>query len=396
MAYVIAAPELVTAAATDLANIGSSLSEANAAAAAPTTGVLAAGADEVSAAIASLFSAHGQGFQALSAQAAAFHAQFVQALNGAGGAYAAAEAANASPLAAVVQGAQSLPVFSPVKDLTGRPLIGNGANGAPGTGQNGKPGGWLLGNSGAGGSGASGANGQNGGNGGAAGLLGTGGAGGAGGGATGAGNTGGAGGAGGAGGLLSGNGGVGGVGGSGFTGAAGGAGGRGGAAGLLGAGGNGGAGGFGNGPGAGAGGAGGAGGILGGLLGAGAGNGGAGGDSVSSPGGADGRHRAIATHQVPVGNIVAASPGQQRPQPQQPDVAHHQRNRLASKDTSPGPRRWSRMRNSRQFDHPRGRASPCRDGPIRDALGVVRAHVVATVGSYCAARAGDRSASLSA
>ena len=39
------------------------------------------------------------------------------------------------------------------------------------------------------------------------------------------------------------------------------------------------------------------------------------------------------------------------------------RNRLASKDTSPGPRRWSRMRNSRQFDHPRGRASPCRDGP---------------------------------
>jgi hypothetical protein len=55
----------------------------------------------------------------------------------------------------------------------------------------------------------------------------------------------------------------------------------------------------------------------------------------------------------------------------------------------------SRMR-SRQFDHPRGRASPCRDGPVRDALGVVRAHVVAAVGSYCAARAADRSASLSA
>ncbi len=52
----------------------------------------------------------------------------------------------------LVQGAQSLAVFSPVKDLTGRPLVGNGANAAPGTGQNGAPGGWLLGDGGAGGS----------------------------------------------------------------------------------------------------------------------------------------------------------------------------------------------------------------------------------------------------
>ena len=34
------------------------------------------------------------------------------------------------------------------------------------------------------------------------------------------------------------------------------------------------------------------------------------------------RHRTIATHQVPVGNIVAAGPGQQRAQPQQRDLAH--------------------------------------------------------------------------
>ena len=108
MSYVIAVPEMMASAATDLANIGSSLSEANAAAAAPTTGVLAAGADEVSAAIAALFSVHGQGFQALSARAAGFHAQFVQALNSAGGAYAATEAANASPLQTLVQLAQSL------------------------------------------------------------------------------------------------------------------------------------------------------------------------------------------------------------------------------------------------------------------------------------------------
>ncbi len=62
MSYVIAVPEMMAAAAGDLANIGSSLSEANAVAAASTTGVLAAGEDEVSAAIAALFSAHGQGF----------------------------------------------------------------------------------------------------------------------------------------------------------------------------------------------------------------------------------------------------------------------------------------------------------------------------------------------
>ena len=77
--------------------------------------------------MATLFARHGQQFQALSAQAAAFHSQFVQALNSAGSAYTAAEAAGASPLQAVVQGAQSLAVFSPVAAATGRSLIGNGA-----------------------------------------------------------------------------------------------------------------------------------------------------------------------------------------------------------------------------------------------------------------------------
>src|SRR6516165_10616575 len=98
MSFVIAAPEFVTAAASDLASLGSTISSANAAAATPTTGVLAAAEDEVSAAIAALFSAHGQGFQALSAQAAAFHDQFVQTLTAGAGSYVGAEAANASLL----------------------------------------------------------------------------------------------------------------------------------------------------------------------------------------------------------------------------------------------------------------------------------------------------------
>jgi hypothetical protein len=103
MSFVIAAPELVTAAATDLANIGSSLSEVNASAAAPTTTVTAAAGDEVSAAIAALFSRYGKAFQALSAQAAAFHSQFAQALNAGARAYASSEAANAGPLQTLAQ-----------------------------------------------------------------------------------------------------------------------------------------------------------------------------------------------------------------------------------------------------------------------------------------------------
>src|ERR1700738_1781909 len=105
-------PEWLTAAAADASEVASAIGTANAAAVAPTTGVLAAAEDEVSAAIAAMFSAHGQGYQALSSQAAAFHERFVQALTGATGAYAAAEAAGAAPLAAFEQavlGVQQIP-----------------------------------------------------------------------------------------------------------------------------------------------------------------------------------------------------------------------------------------------------------------------------------------------
>ncbi|KEG31491.1 PE family protein, partial [Mycobacterium tuberculosis] len=147
MSFVIAAPETLVRAASDLANIGSTLGAANAAALGPTTELLAAGADEVSAAIASLFAAHGQAYQAVSAQMSAFHAQFVQTFTAGAGAYASAEAAAAAPL----EGLLNI-VNTPTQLLLGRPLIGNGANGAPGTGQAGGAGGLLYGNGGAGGS----------------------------------------------------------------------------------------------------------------------------------------------------------------------------------------------------------------------------------------------------
>ncbi|MGO9384934.1 MAG: PE family protein, partial [Mycobacterium sp.] len=149
MSFVMATPEMLATAATGAAGIGSTISAANAAAAAPTTAVLAAAADEVSAAIADLFGTHGQAYQALSAQAAAFHSQFVQALNSGAGAYAAAEAASASPLQALQQDVLGV-INAPTEALVGRPLIGNGANGQTvnGVGQPGGRGGILFGSGG--------------------------------------------------------------------------------------------------------------------------------------------------------------------------------------------------------------------------------------------------------
>ncbi|ORW07517.1 hypothetical protein AWC15_20015 [Mycobacterium lacus] len=203
-----------------MADIGSSIRAANLVALAPTSTLMAAAGDEVSAAIASLFSGHAQEYQAIGARAAVFHEQFVQALSAASGAYAAAEAANASPLQTLAENVLGV-INAPTNLVLGRPLIGDGTNGTPGTGQAGGAGGILWGNGGAGGSGAPGRTGGPGGN---AGLIGNGGVGGAGG------IGGGAGGTGGTGGWLLGNGGAGGVGGVGTGTIAGGTGGFGGRA----------------------------------------------------------------------------------------------------------------------------------------------------------------------
>ncbi|WP_063865792.1 PE family protein [Mycobacterium canetti] len=85
MSFVIAQPSFLTAAAADVAGIGSAISAANALAAGPSTALAAAAADEVSTAIAALFGANAQAYQQISAQAAAYHAQFVAALTSGGG-----------------------------------------------------------------------------------------------------------------------------------------------------------------------------------------------------------------------------------------------------------------------------------------------------------------------
>ena len=95
MSFVSTQPEDLTAAAGNLQGIGSSVTAQNAAAAAPTTGVVPAAADEVSALTALQFAAHAQTYQAISAQAAAIHDMFVSTLGGSASSYAATEAANA-------------------------------------------------------------------------------------------------------------------------------------------------------------------------------------------------------------------------------------------------------------------------------------------------------------
>jgi PE family len=94
VSFVTTAPEFVTAAAGNLAGIGSALGEAAAAAAGPTTSVAAAASDEVSTAVSQLFGTYARQFQALSAEATAFHDGFVSLLNSGAAAYLDTEMAN--------------------------------------------------------------------------------------------------------------------------------------------------------------------------------------------------------------------------------------------------------------------------------------------------------------
>jgi hypothetical protein len=105
MAYVIAAPEMMAAAAADLAAIGSNVSAAHLVAAARTTSVIPAAADEVSASIAHLFSQHAASYQALAGRAAAFQEQFVQHLTAGAFSYTSIEAA----ITSFLQNLQNLP-----------------------------------------------------------------------------------------------------------------------------------------------------------------------------------------------------------------------------------------------------------------------------------------------
>ena len=98
MSFMTTQPALLASAAAELQTIGAQMVAGDAAAAAPTTGVVPAAADEVSALTATQFAAQAQLFQAVSAQATAIHEMFVSALTTSAESYAATEAASAAAL----------------------------------------------------------------------------------------------------------------------------------------------------------------------------------------------------------------------------------------------------------------------------------------------------------
>ena len=95
MSYVSTQPEMLPAAAVTFQGIGSTMSAQNAAATAPTTGVVPAAADEVSALTAAQFATHARMDQAVGAQSAAIHEMLANTLGTSAGSYAATAAANA-------------------------------------------------------------------------------------------------------------------------------------------------------------------------------------------------------------------------------------------------------------------------------------------------------------
>lgn len=115
---VVAAPELIAQAATDLAAIDSALRAAHLTATAPTQGIVPSAADEVSGAVAQLFAEFGRDYQSVAGQVAAYHEKFVQQLGAAAGAYAGAESASAASLQPLPAATLTDVVTSIIGDVT--------------------------------------------------------------------------------------------------------------------------------------------------------------------------------------------------------------------------------------------------------------------------------------
>jgi hypothetical protein len=113
MSFVTTRPESLDYAAGKLEGIGTSLAAQNAAAAASTTGVAPAAADEVSALQATQFNAYGNLYQQISAEATAINQAFVQMLGLSGDSYGTTEATNSA-----ATGTSGLGGFSLLGQLT--------------------------------------------------------------------------------------------------------------------------------------------------------------------------------------------------------------------------------------------------------------------------------------
>lgn len=120
MSFLTAVPAELAAAAAQLGAIGSALAAENAGAAAPTTAIAPAAADQVSIIQSGIFTAYGALYQQIAAEAQAVQEQFVQTLGLSSGTYESSEAANAAA-ATLADGASSAAAApaaaSPVNDL---------------------------------------------------------------------------------------------------------------------------------------------------------------------------------------------------------------------------------------------------------------------------------------
>lgn len=135
MSFLTTVPEELLAAAAQLGSIGSNLSAQNAGAAAPTTTIAPAAADQVSQLQAGIFSAYGTMYQQIAAEAQAMQEQFVHTLGLSSGTYASTEASNAAASAATDPISNFFNELStmfggPVTSTGGQPfsLSGNSAN----------------------------------------------------------------------------------------------------------------------------------------------------------------------------------------------------------------------------------------------------------------------------
>jgi hypothetical protein len=125
MTSLTAQPQLLASAAADTAQISSEITAAKSAAAGPTTSLVAAAEDEVSALTTTLFNTYAQDYHALLGQATAFHDEFAQLLATAGNTYAGAESdiaallgpAAANPGVAVTKAAD--PAVNAILIMTG-------------------------------------------------------------------------------------------------------------------------------------------------------------------------------------------------------------------------------------------------------------------------------------
>ncbi|OBI05517.1 PPE family protein, SVP subgroup [Mycobacterium scrofulaceum] len=109
MSFLITQPEALLYAAGKLETLGSALTAESAAAAPATTAIAPAAADEVSALQAALFTAYGELYQSVNAEAATVHQQFVQTLSTSAGSYQATEAANSAATALPFAAPNALP-----------------------------------------------------------------------------------------------------------------------------------------------------------------------------------------------------------------------------------------------------------------------------------------------